>query len=144
MADVPEPRVGQVVEHQFLWFEEAVAGQIEGRKARPCLIVAVEPRPVSDPPRVTVLPITSRKPDATSTTIAVPDPLKEVMGLDRARDAWVVIDDANTFLWPGFDLVPQTGGGFVRGAVTRAFFKHVRETVEAVRSRGRPRRIDRD
>ena len=53
------------------------------------------------------------------------------MGLDPARDAWVVIDDANVFVWPGFDLVPQVGGGFVRGAVTRAFFERIREAVLA-------------
>ncbi len=74
----------------------------------------------------------------------MPSHLIEPMGLDPARDAWVVIDDANVFVWPGFDLVPQVGGGFVCGAVTRAFFERVREAVLAVRPRGRPRRLDRD
>jgi hypothetical protein len=41
MADAP--RVGQIVNHHFLWIDEQAAGQIEGRKARPCLIIAVEP-----------------------------------------------------------------------------------------------------
>lgn len=144
MAEGFAPRVGQIVEHSFLWFEEAAAGQTEGRKTRPCLIVAVEPRAPANPPRVTVLPITSRRPPATSTAVEVPGNLMGRMGLDPARDAWVVIDDANVFVWPGFDLVPRTGGGFVRGSVARGFFERVRDEVVALRSRGRPRRVDRD
>jgi hypothetical protein len=38
------PQVGQVVDHQFLWAAEQAAGQIEGRKPRPCVIIAVEAR----------------------------------------------------------------------------------------------------
>ena len=109
MAD-DAPRVGQIVDHHFLWAEERTAGQLEGRKARPCLIVAVEPRRAA-PPRVTVLPITSRKPRAGATAVAFPDDVKARIGLDRRRPAWVIVDDANVFSWPGFDLVPQPGGG---------------------------------
>jgi hypothetical protein len=64
--------------------------------------------------------------------------------LDRTRAAWVVIDDANMFTWPGFDLIPQPGGGFVRGVVTRGFFIRIRDAVLAMHAAGRPRIVRRD
>jgi len=75
------PKVGQIVEHYFLWVEERVAGQIEGRKSRPCLVVAVEPRADGEP-RVTVLPITSQRPRAAADAVVIPDDVKARIGLD--------------------------------------------------------------
>lgn len=138
-----KPKAGQVITHHFLWADEQAAGQVEGRKARPCLIIAVEAG-VAGAPRVTVLPITSQPPRADSTVVAVPETLKPRLGLDPARTAWVVIDDANVFAWPGYDLVPQPGGGFVRGLVTVGFFEQIRTAVLGANAAGRPRRVDRD
>jgi hypothetical protein len=143
MAANDEPQVGQIVDHHFLWADEHGAGQIEGRKARPCIIIAVEQQR-HGASRVTVLPITSQPPRAGTASVAVPDDVKVRIGLTRARPAWVVIDDANVFAWPGYDLVPQPRGGFVRGVVTRGFFQLVRDAVLAAHARGRPRRIQRD
>lgn len=105
MAD-EAPRVGQVVEHFFLWSEEQSAGQVEGRKPRPCVIASVEAAGGGQP-RVTILPITSQPPRAGAATVAVPATLKPRLGLDPARSAWVVVDEANVFTWLGFDLVAQ-------------------------------------
>src|SRR5882762_4210093 len=116
MAESKEPQVGQIVDHLFLWADEQAAGQIEGRKSRPCLIIAVEARK-NAAPRVTVLPITSQSPRAGTNAISVPDDVKARIGLDRTRPSWVVIDDANMFTWPGFDLIPQRGRGFIRAVV---------------------------
>ena len=143
MIEGGEPQVGQIVDRHFLWAGEEAAGQVEGRKPRPCVIIAVELRRDAAP-RVTVLPITSQPPRAGATTVAIPDDVKARIGLNRARPAWVVVDDANMFFWPGFDLVPQRGGGFVRAVVTRGFFARIRDAVLAVHSRGRPRIIRRD
>ncbi len=143
MAAIDEPQIGQIVDHNFLWADEQAAGRVEGRKARPCLIIAVEQR-TRAAPHVTVLPVTSQPPRAGTTAVAVPDDVKVRIGLARARAAWVVIDDANFFAWPGYDLVPQPGDGFVRGVVTRGFFQLIRNAVLAAHARGRPRRIDRD
>jgi hypothetical protein len=35
----PEPEVGLVVSYSYLWSDEAAAGHVEGRKARPSAIV---------------------------------------------------------------------------------------------------------
>ena len=55
-----------------------------------------------------------------------------------------IIDDANVFDWPGFDLVPQSNGGFVRGTVTRGLFERIRDAVLTARARHRLREVDRD
>jgi mRNA-degrading endonuclease toxin of MazEF toxin-antitoxin module len=143
MAEGDALQVGQIVDHYFLWVDEQAAEQVEGRKARPCLIIAVERRKETAP-RVTVLPITSQPPRAGSNAVPIPDDIKGRIGLDRTRPAWVVIDDANMFVWPGFDLVPQRSGGFVRGVVTRGFFARVRDVVLTAHSGGRPRVVRRD
>jgi hypothetical protein len=143
MVERPEPQVGQVVDHYFLWADEKAAGNLEGRKPRPCLIISVEHRRDA-PPRVTVLPITSQPPRAEVTAVAIPDDAKVHIGLDRARPAWVIVDDANVFAWPGYDLVPQRGGGFIRGVVSRGLFARIRDAVLSVHSRNRPRIVRRD
>lgn len=136
------PLAGQVVVHHFLWSEESDTGRVEGRKARPCPVVAVERTPAGTS-RVIVLPITSRKPSRESGAVTIPANVKAHMGLDRRRNAWVIVDETNVFMWPGFDLVPQPDGGFVRGVVTRGFFQLVRQASLARWSRGRQRRVDR-
>lgn len=87
-----KPKAGQVVTHHFLWADEQAGGQVEGRKARPCLIIAVEAGVVGAP-RVTVLPITSQPPRADSTVVAVPETLKPRLGLDPARGESIAIPD---------------------------------------------------
>jgi hypothetical protein len=141
MADAP--KVGQIVEHHFLWLAEHSSGQFEGRKRRPCLIVAVEERGESAP-RVTLLPITSQIPRQGISALAIPRELNARIGLDPKRDAWLVLDEANVFTWPGFDLVPQRSGEYARGNVTAGFFTLVRNTLIAMRARGRPKLIERD
>jgi hypothetical protein len=135
------PRIGQVVDHHFLWLHEQAAGQIIGRKSRPCLIIAVEHRK-GDPPRVTILPITSQPPGRTAKAIAIPEAVIARIGLDRARPTWIVIEEAGMFDWPGFDLVTQPDGGFVRGVIPRSFFERVRKAV--LRARSHSRAVDRD
>jgi hypothetical protein len=143
MAESSEPQVGQVVDHHFLWADEQAVGQLEGRKSRPCLIIAVERRK-DGAPRVTVLPVTSQPPRTGTNAVRIPNDVKARIALDRARPAWVVIDDANMFTWPGFDMVPQRDGGFIRAVVTRGFFTLIRDAVFAVHSSGRPRVVERD
>ena len=112
------PRVGYIVLHGFLWYgflwrREQLKGQIEARKTRPCLILAVEAATdVGGAPVITVLPITTVPPDAAAAALPVPREAKMRMGLDALRDQWLLLEEANRFAWPGFDLVPQAHGGF--------------------------------
>jgi len=143
MAKTELPKVGQVIRHYFLWADEQAAGRTEGAKARPCIIIAIEPRPNGEP-RVTVLPITSQPPKPNASVVAVPGALKERLGLDPARPAWVVVEEANVFAWPGFDLVPSRDGDFVHSAVTSGFFQQIVAAALAVHSRGKLQITDRD
>jgi len=138
------PKVGQVVDHFFLWANEEAAGQVEGRKSRPCIIVAVEPRRETGHPRVTVVPVTSQAPRHGTSAVEIPTEIKTRLGLDRRRRAWVVADEVNVFEWPGFDLVPQAAGSFVCATVTRGFFDLVRREVLAAHVASRQRAVSRD
>ena len=104
------PEAGQIVDHCFLWGEEHRQGRVEGRKARPCLIIAVARIAPDAAPRVALLPITSQPPRTEQSAIAIPDDIKSRIGLDRRRRAWLILDDVNVFTWPGFDLIPQPAG----------------------------------
>ena len=77
-------------------------------------------------------------------TIAMPlaklTDIKNRVGEEIGVSDWIMIDQANVFTWPGFDLVPQPDGGLVRGVITRGFFERVRDAV----LRARARTVDRD
>jgi hypothetical protein len=111
MTKAETPKVGQIVLHQFLWADEQASGRTEGAKARPCIVIAVESPAGGHGLRVTVLPVTSQPPRVGATVIKIPDALKTRIGLDPARPGWMVIDAANVFTWPGFDLVPHRMAG---------------------------------
>jgi hypothetical protein len=137
-----EPRAGQIVQHYFLWAREQAAGQSEGAKPRPCLVLAVEP--FEDGSRVTLLPITTRRPEPGASALEIPNGIKARIGMDDRRQSWLILDEANVFTWPGFDLVPQPNGGFAMGTVTSGFFRRVVDSVFALRARGRVNPVDRN
>ena len=141
--DKDVPKVGWIVEHYFLWADEKTGGQIEGRKPRPCIIIAVENQ-AQGQPRVTVLPITSSPPAPGVEAVAIPNPLKQSICLEADRPSWIVVDDANVFTWPGYDLVRQPHGSFMRGMVTAGFFTQLREVILSVHGTGKPKLIERD
>jgi hypothetical protein len=53
--------------------------------------------------RVTVLPVTHSPPSDKSLSIEIPPATKRRLGLDDDR-SWIVLTDANRFVWPGPDL----------------------------------------
>jgi hypothetical protein len=52
---------------------------------------------------VTLLPITHTPPVDPASAVEIPLPVKRHLGLDDDR-SWIVVDEGNEFLWPGFDL----------------------------------------
>lgn len=138
--DLPEPKVGLVIRYAYLWREEAPAGQDEGRKDRPCVILLVG-RSREGGSLVTVAPITHTppNPDRGADAIELPGPTQVRLGLDGKR-SWVLASDLNQFVWHGFDLRPIR-----RGAETVAFgflpaslVEDLRARVLAVARRGGP------
>jgi hypothetical protein len=130
---LPLPRIGLVISYSYLWHREHIIGQIEGRKDRPCLIVAVETPEEMPGPRVTVAPITHLPPTAGTAAVEFPAAVKRFLGLDDER-AWVVIDDLNRFEWPGFDLRPVPGSPdrAAYGLVPLKFLQFVREAIRTL------------
>jgi len=128
----PEPRAGLVIRYSYLWSREHQAGREEGIKDRPCAIIVSV---VDDDGKrwVLVAPITHAPPLVPEDAIEIPAAIKARLGLDTDR-AWVVIDEANRFIWPGPDLCPIPGrdaSTIVYGTLPPEFFARLRDAFLA-------------
>jgi len=121
------PFPGMVVRYSFLWSSEARAGETEGRKDRPCVIVTTVKRDPDGRFRVRVLPITHR-PSEPERSIAIPRKVKRHLGLD-ADASWILLDEVNEFFWPGVDLRPVSRlkpGVWTFGVLPTEIFDEIR------------------
>ena len=133
MALPKTPVPGMVVRYSFLWRSEARRGETEGRKDRPCVIVAAVGRIDDGRYRVRVLPITHRSSDP-SRSVELPPKVKRHLGLD-ADASWVVLDEVNEFVWPGVDLRPISRakpGVWTFGILPTDIFDEVRAKLRRV------------
>ncbi|HAH08503.1 MAG TPA: hypothetical protein DCL48_00215, partial [Alphaproteobacteria bacterium] len=105
---LPAPHPGLVLRYSYLWHAEHLQGREEGVKDRPCAVILVT-QMEDDLVQVTVLPITHSPPRRADMAIEIPAATKMRLGLDTDR-SWVVLDEANRFIWPGPDLRPVGGG----------------------------------
>jgi hypothetical protein len=119
---LPDPELGLVVSYAYLWRREHLAGQREGLKDRPCVIVLAVDRGLEGT-TVTVVPVTHTAPRDTSVAMELPPAVKRHLGLDEAR-SWVMLDEGNRFVWPGFDLrlVPRSNGRYDYGFLPPRLF----------------------
>ena len=104
---LPIPEPGLVIDYKFLWAHEHDAGEEEGEKARPCIIVATEK--LGHETLVTVVPITHSPPRANDAAVELPRRVKAHLGLD-AQQSWVIVDELNQFFWPGRFNYPVARG----------------------------------
>jgi hypothetical protein len=124
----PEPYAGLVIRYSYLWKREQEEGGEEGMKDRPCAIVLV----VTDEDgerEVLVLPITHTSPANPDDAVEIPPATKKRLGLDADR-SWIVITEANEFVWPGPDLRPIPGrdaSTIAYGPLPPRLFAHVRD-----------------
>jgi hypothetical protein len=103
----PEPYAGLVIRYSYLWKREYEQGREEGVKDRPCAVVLV----VTDDDGekdVLVIPITHTPPPDPNSAVEIPIETKRRLGLDAER-SWIVVTEANEFVWPGPDLRPLPG-----------------------------------
>lgn len=117
-----------VIRYSFLWADEHRAGHESGRKDRPCaVLLAVTDE--SDPrDRVTVLAITHSPPTRPEYAIEIPAVTKKRLGLDEDQ-SWIVLNEANDFLWPGPDLARignAATGEFIYGQLPPKLFAEIR------------------
>jgi hypothetical protein len=134
---LPEPVPGLVIRYSYLWAEEHRRGQEEGVKDRPCAIVLVTADAQGEQ-WVTVLPVTHTPPANREFSVEIPAATKRRLGLDDER-SWVVLSEANRFLWPGPDLRPARQGDartVAYGQLPYALFEEIRQKfIAAIRAR---------
>jgi hypothetical protein len=133
----PEPVPGLVIRYSYLWMEEHKRGQEEGVKERPCAVILVTAN--EDGERiVTVLPVTHTPQADPNLAVEIPLLVKRRLKLDDER-SWVVLTEANRFIWPGPDLRPVTRGDAASigyGPLPFALFEELRtKFIAAIRAR---------
>jgi hypothetical protein len=122
---LPEPECGLVISYSYLWRNEYEADKVEGLKNRPCAIILVV-RNDDGGMKVTVAPITHTKPVDPDAAMEIPAKVKAHLGLDN-ESSWIILDDFNEFVWPGYDLRTIAGkpGCYEYGFLPPVFFKQI-------------------
>ncbi len=142
---LPIPESGLVISYAYLWQYQQQKGLLEGTKNRPCVIVlAVENQ--SDGTQVTVAPITHTPPHPQTACIEIPLRVKQYLGLDEER-SWVVLEEVNQFIWPGYDLRPIAGQNTKKydyGFLPPALFDKIRNGILQVILKKRDAIVERD
>jgi hypothetical protein len=132
-----------VISYAYLWKDQQRRGAEEGRKDRPCAIVlAIEDQ--QGDTVVYVAPMTHSPPER-GNGVEIPASVKRRLGLDAAR-SWIIADELNRFIWPGFDLRPvdrAVPGVFHWGFLPVELFEALREAVLECRRLGRLGVVDR-
>ena len=140
----PEPVPGLVIRYSYLWRRDYEQGRDEGSKDRPCAIVmAVVDE--DDEQDILVLAVTHTPPSDPADAIEIPPQTKRRLGLDFDR-SWIVISEANEFVWPGPDLRPLPGhdeSSIAYGVLPPRFFAYVRDRFLERDQRERSTRVKR-
>jgi hypothetical protein len=124
-----------VIRYSYLWESEARQGREEGVKDRPCAIILVILRE-GEYPIVRVLPVTHTPPSDPADALEIPAPTKQRLKLDSER-SWIVVTEANDFIWPGPDLRPAVVGelnSVAYGFLPPKFMQALRERLGQRRS----------
>ena len=127
---MPEPEVGLVIHFNYLWKREHDLARDNARYARPCAIIVAQRRQADGTVMVLVAPITDAAPRVNTAAVEIPSAVKRHLRLDDAR-SWVVTDEVNEFVWPGFDLQPNSAGQIAYGVLPNRLFQQIRASVIA-------------
>jgi hypothetical protein len=140
---LPKPVSGLVIRYSYLWQSEHARGQEEGVKDRPCAVILVTRNEAGDDV-VTVLPITHTPPPNPALALEVPQQTKKRLGLDIER-SWIVLTEANRFIWPGPDLRPVGSDleTVAYGYLPEHFFNQVRDRFVAILKAGQAKAVSR-
>jgi hypothetical protein len=139
---LPVPEAGLVIRFNYLWRREAARGAEHARYPRPCAIVVSRRVGNDGQTYVAVAPITHSDPGTSAKAMRLPPRVKEYLGLDDAP-SWVIADEINEFVWPGFDLAPTETGEIAYGRLPPRLFRQLREMVLDVARAGGLGRVPR-
>jgi hypothetical protein len=131
---VRAPQVGEVIPYSYLWAREREAGEESGRKVRPCVVVVAVQPVGKDAVLVVVAPITSQHPKTGDAAIEMPGALRAALKLD-ASPSWVICNEVNQFVWPGFDLGRTPEGAQSYGRIPGSFLQQIRAEIVKVRAK---------
>ncbi len=94
---------------------------------------------------VTVLPVTHVPLSDPSLAIELPPRVKAHLGLDGQR-SWVVLNEGNEFVWPGYDLPPVQQGKdrYDYGLLPPKLFQQIVTGFLTVWSAGQGRPVSRE
>jgi hypothetical protein len=127
------PKPGEVIRYAYLWNSEFAQGHEEGLKDRPCAVIVCLERQ-DRKVELIVLPITHSSPQSGANAVEMPLATKRRLGLDEAH-SWIVLDEANRFVWPGPDIRPfdtPQGASISYGFLPPGLFKIVRDRFLAL------------
>ena len=129
---LPIPKPGLVLSYSYLWKHQALAGNEEGVKDRPCAVTLVAETSETDT-TVWVVPITRTDPGNDDIAIEIPPRVKKHLDLDDER-SWIIINEVNTFVWPGPDLRPLPGnkGRVDYGYLPPKLYDQIRDKMVAL------------
>ncbi|EIM26643.1 type II toxin-antitoxin system PemK/MazF family toxin [Microvirga lotononidis] len=130
---LPAPEPGLVVCYEFLWSHEFDAGGTQGEKKRPCAIILASKTDAGQT-LVTVAPITHLEPKYEDRGIEIPPRVKQHLGLDN-DPSWVILDELNEFIWPGYDLYPiarNRPDKYDYGFLPPRLFDKIRDAITAL------------
>jgi hypothetical protein len=133
-----------VVSYAYLWHYEHRAKRDEGRKDRPCVILLAAKRATDGVTIVRVAPVTHTQPRH-GAMLELPPAVKRHLGLDDAR-SWIVLDEINEFVWPGFDLrpLPHLRDGVAYGFLPPRLFTQLLTKLTEVWHAGQGKTVSRD
>jgi hypothetical protein len=142
---LPDPAPGLVISYSYLWHSEYLEGREEGRKDRPCAIIAAIRTVNHSNKRVLVLPVTYRPPEHPGLAVEISAKVKQRLRLDDAP-SFVVLSEWNEFVWPGPDLRQLTGAdpsSAAYGMLPPGLFALVRDRFLALFNLGAARQVRR-
>lgn len=120
------PANTDVIWYEYLWRSESARGLEDGRKIRPCLVVATFE--AKGALRVITAPFTTRD-YAPETTVRVPPAVARHLRLDeRTRIVWT---DLNEFRWVSTDVRAGADGTPYLGKVPERLWRSVLDKVVA-------------
>ena len=128
------PHPAEIIRYVYLWRSEHERGLDDGRKTRPCLVLATYER--AGQLRVITAPLTTRD-SAPAHSVTIPPRVITHLGLDdRSRIVW---NDLNEFTWVGPDVRSGADGGPLVGTLPEALWRQVVDKVVESRIRPTPR-----
>jgi mRNA-degrading endonuclease toxin of MazEF toxin-antitoxin module len=138
------PSRGSVIRYAYLWADESAAGQEEGVKDRPAVVLAIAVRSENGETKILVVPITHSPPRRPEDAVPLPPDEAARLGLDQLP-SWIVTTEGNAFIWPGPDIrpVPGPAGRLIQGQISEKLLRLVARSYLANRQQGFARLVPR-